>query len=238
LTNTLLKDYPMDEAGAMSVVEVAAALRESGQMDTAMGLYEYAMGIAKGTKAEAMARAGRAQVWVTQGKDEDVKAEVNRIIADANSLPGADEAVFVIGEEYYCIANKAIDDEAKREAYQNAIDMWEKCISTNHKSSSSPQFYYFTAGALRRIGRYDEAIQYYEKVVSQWPECDLAWQAQLVAAKCYQGLKEQNLLSAEEADAKTIEAYKKLLKEYPNCPAARTASGQIAALSQNKDVVN
>jgi hypothetical protein len=40
-------------------------------------------------------------------------------------------------------------------------------------------------------------------------------------------LKEQGLLSAQEADSKMIEAYQKILKDYPNCPAVKTASARL-----------
>jgi tetratricopeptide (TPR) repeat protein len=168
LTNTLIKDYPMDEAGAMAVVEVAAALRESGQMDTAMGLYEYAIGIAKGTKAGAMARAGRAQIWAKQGKDEDVKAEVDAIIADANSLPDADLAVFMIGEEYY---NKAFTDdthgrlaENSSEALNKAIEIWQKPVFSSDLRAIS-----LMALCYQRLGQAEKATLLYNKVVAKDP---------------------------------------------------------------------
>jgi tetratricopeptide (TPR) repeat protein len=203
-TEKLLKDYPMDEAGAMAVVEVAAALRKSGQLDKAMGLYEYARGIAKGTKAEAMARAGRAQIWVTQGKDEDVKAEVDAIIADANSLPDAGLAVFVIGEEYYLKA-KAQNASgqgnvvAAKAEYEKAIAILQTSLGLTSADPKKCNAYYVTGLSYRELGDYVKAADALQKAYQADPAFEYADYCLFENIRCYGRLAESGKVSRCEA---------------------------------------
>jgi len=219
LTNTLIKDYPMNEAGAMAVVEVAAAFRESGQLDKAMGLYEYAMGIAKGTKAEARARAGRAQIWVTQGKDEDVKAEVDAIIADANSLPGADEAVFWIGEDYYNKAQKASGEgnaAAAKAACEKAIAILQTSLDLKSAAPQKCIAYYTTGLCYRELGDFEKAADAFYVAIEADPGFIYAGSTHWLIADCYEKLKRDGIVDAAEADPIIEREFQTLFDSYPD----------------------
>jgi tetratricopeptide (TPR) repeat protein len=212
-TEKLLKDYPMDEAGAMAVVEVAAALREAGQLDTAMGLYEYARGIAKGTKAEAMARAGRAQVWVRQGKDKDVKVEVDAIIADTNSLPDADLAVFVIGEEYYLAGQKTGNDDL---FYKSIALLKDIPLATNKDKPFTASVQYMLGLNYQYLGEYLKAASAFEDAYAADPKFMYAEYCLFAAGYCNEKLLGQKLVSEAEGKALIRHIYTQFLQIYPD----------------------
>jgi tetratricopeptide (TPR) repeat protein len=228
LTNTMLKDYPMDEAKAMAVVEVAAALRETGQLDKAMGLYEYARGISKGTRAKALAIAGRAQIWAKQGKDEAVKAEVDKIVTDAQNQPDVGLTVFVIGEQYYFMADEAVkanDPNQVKANYQKALAVWqrfEKAVP-NH---NSPLCAYYSGIVCQRLGQYEQALSHFQRVIAQWPQFDRAWFAQYQIALIYEKNMKQGIVTAD----KVKQIYQALLEKYPNCSVAQIAAEKLGNL--------
>jgi tetratricopeptide (TPR) repeat protein len=176
---------------------------------------------------------GIARAYVRLGNDVKVQEKVDYLLSHFKDNPeGVAFCILGIGEDFCAAASVAENNDTREWIYQKAMDVWAKYAASGVKSSFDPRFCYFTADVLRRLKRYDEAIQYYEEVVSRWPSCDEAWQAQLMMADCYQKLKEQNLLSSEEADAKTIEVYKNIVDNYPNTPGAAIVSPQMDTLLQ------
>jgi tetratricopeptide (TPR) repeat protein len=219
-TEKLLKDYPMDEAGAMAVVKVATALRKSGQMDTAMGLYNTVLSLKPAEEIQMRCIAGIAQTYVRLGDDAKVQEKVDYLLSNFKDNPDSLAfRVFEIGEEYLSVAEEASNDDAKRQAYQKAIDIGRKCLSANNKLSPSPQFYYFTGYALYQLGKYDEAVLYCEQAVGQWPSYEKAWQCLLMASTCYEKLAQDGSVSQEEANNSIRNCYKRILEKYPTCPS-------------------
>jgi len=219
LTKKLIEESPMDEAGAMAVVEVAAALREAGQLDTAMGLYEYAMGIAKGTKAGAMARAGRAQIWVRQGKDEEVKAEVDAIIADANSLPDADRVLFQIGEEYYNKAQKASGEgnaAAAKAACEKAVAILKTSLDMTTVAPNRCSAYYVAGLCYQQLGDYAKAADAFHAAYQADLKFKYAEYCLFAVGYCNEKLLGQKLVSEAEGRALIRHIYTQFLQIYPD----------------------
>jgi tetratricopeptide (TPR) repeat protein len=131
----------------------------------------------------------------------------------------------VIGEEYY---KKAFQCENERtteakDSFQKAIAVWKRIIEELPKSTITPQAYNFSAVCYRRLGRGEKAIEYYQKIVDNWPDYEYAWNAQFLIGYCYRQLKYAGAIDESEADAHTKAAYEMVLQRYPGCPAANAA---------------
>jgi hypothetical protein len=73
-------------------------------------------------------------------------------VADANSLPAADWAVFVIGEEYYLNAHTdrktcATLTENGKQLLPRAIAIWQRVIEKMPESANAAEAWYFSGAA-------------------------------------------------------------------------------------------
>ena len=156
--------------------------------------------------------------------DNAVPAAVDSLIADFAEHPDLSETLFNIGEQYYIRAfsyeKQGLPTKA-RENLDKTIDVWERGITRLSSSSTyAPQTNYFSAVCYGRLGEYDKAIRYYQKVVDYYPEYDLAWNALFRIGDINQVLKKSGAISQSDADLKTKAAYEQLLEKYPDCKVA------------------
>jgi len=164
------------------------------------------------------------------GNEAAAEAMINELIADYNDQPDLPRAVFKIGEEYY---NKAFNtkgdpnspDAKPEEYYRKALAVWERIIKElpDPNSTIAAHAYYFSAVCYRRLGRCEKAIEYYQKIVDNWPDYEYAWNALFLIGRSYEDLKESGVISKSQADPKIKAAYEQLLEKYPDCPAAKIA---------------
>ena len=102
--------------------------------------------------------------------------------------------MFRIGEEYYY---KAFEDPDKclkvksKEYLGKAKDIWESIIAQWPQSQSLglKHAYYFSAVCYRKLGEYENAAEYYQKVVDNWPDYQYTWSAQHLIGQCYENLR-------------------------------------------------
>ena len=157
--------------------------------------------------------------------DDAVPATVDRLITDFNDHPDLSESLLNIGEQYYIRAFSYEKQDLPTKARKNlekAIGVWEKGITRLPASSAyAPQTYYFSAVCYGRLGEYEKAIRYYQRVVDYYPEYDLAWNALFRVGDINQVLKKSGAISQSNADLKTKAAYEQLLERYPNCKVAK-----------------
>ncbi len=175
---------------------------------------------------------------VRSGSDELVQQKVSDLLADANYTAEPELAlrIYQIGEEYYwqtLAANKA-GDEAEGEVYHSkAAVIWERCINEAPQSPHKAYAYYSTAALKRKRGECAEAISRFEKVLTDWPDFELAANAQFAVGRCYEKMWRGGEMTKQGADAKTKEAFEKLLNKWPDCQAAPIAAKWLARHGTN-----
>jgi TolA-binding protein len=164
---------------------------------------------------------------IESGEDKAAQVALDKLIADFNDHPDSPEAVFVVGEQYYNEAfwceNDGLEAEA-RDNFRKTIIIWERIITELPPHSPyTPQAYYLSAVCYRRIGEYENAIEYCQKVLDDWPDYKRAWHTQFMIGRCYEKLKKQGSIPSSEASLKIKEAYQKLIENYPDCIVASIA---------------
>lgn len=105
-------------------------------------------------------------------------------------MPGA---LAEIGELYYHKAFRRENEgiEAKSKGHlTNAAAVWEKIITQlpDSEPDTMAQAHCFSGHCYRRLGQYEKAIEYYQKVVDNWPGYKLASSAQFRIVKIYKWL--------------------------------------------------
>ena len=89
--------------------------------------------------------------------------------------------------------------------------------------------WYFTGVCYRRhLGDYAKTLEYYQKVVDEWPNYQYAWSAQCLIGECYEKLRDSGVLSESEANPKIEQAYMAVIERYPTCSLAGHACLKLA----------
>lgn len=151
---------------------------------------------------------------------------LDKLITDFSGNPDLPEVVHTIGTWYYNHAfrceREGLDAKAK-EYFQRAIVILERAVAELPESTMTVQAYYYAANCCQRLGQFEKAINYYKKVVDNWPGYEYAPNARFKIGHCYEGLKGAGAIKKSAADAQIKAAYEQALEKCPNCPAAKAA---------------
>jgi len=210
------------------VHQIGNKYRDSGKYERAIQFYQLAAERWPQDKIAITSRVAIGKVHIELGDDEAVQAIIDGLIADYNDHPDLPKAVFVVGEEYYY---KAFDDpnkclKVKSEEYlYKAKDIWERIVPQRPESQSIDlkHAYYFSAVCYHRLREYERAIEYYQKVVDDWPDYLYAWSAQYLIGNCYEKLRNSGVIPESEANPKIEQAYEAVVEKYPDSGSVNNA---------------
>jgi len=196
--------------------------------DKAGALYQYVIANWPGTEYEMWAKSGMVKLDIYCGNDANVQPALEQLITDFNDHPALPEVVFVIGEQYYykAFSYKKDAQEAKmKEHFAKAIAVWERIITELPESDSTAaaHAHYFSAVCYDQLAEYENAIEYYQKVVDNWPDYEYAWGALFKVGRRYEKMVKSGLISKSQAGPKIKAAYEELLEKYPTCQGAKHA---------------
>lgn len=125
--------------------------------------------------------------------------------------------------EYLKVKGK--NDEASA-AYASAIEKYKKYISDNPKTYGALVTIDLITTCYADQGKWNEALEYMEALVSGHEDLLLAPKALFVAGAIYEQKMDQ--------PDKAIQNYRRILEKYPKTPFAQPAGKQIEALSKSK----
>jgi len=81
------------------------------------------------------------------------------------------------------------------------------------------------------LGEYEKAVEYYEKIVSEWPDYKFADIAQCLVGDYLQKLMNSGKLSPMEAEPRIEQAYLAVIENYADSSSAATAYLRMAQIS-------
>jgi tetratricopeptide (TPR) repeat protein len=202
----------------------------AGFYPQAMELYNTVLSLKPNEDIQMRCIAGIAQVYVRLGDDAKVQEKVDYLLSNFKDNPaGVASCIFGIGEEYYLMAEdvaKAGAPNQVKACYEKALALWQR-FEADVPNHNTPEYAYFSGLSYQRLAQYEQAINCYQKVILKWPQYERAWDAQAMMIECYKQLKADNKLDASKADAAIQKAYRNILENYPDCPAAKMASRQL-----------
>ena len=168
------------------------------------------------------------------GDINDIILGVERIINDFNKVPDTEGNLRMIctklttqGHRYRREKNeiKAV------ESFQIAIWVRQQVIDHFPNSPTHASAYYVTGIDLaQNLHEYEEGIEYFQKVVQNWPVSTLAWGAQFNIARYYEMIKLRDKIKDVQYDLKIIDAYKTGIEKFPDCEAVDFGTLRIANL--------
>jgi len=189
------------------------------------------------------------QFLIGAGDINEANALTDEFVADFNEDPYAGSCLERIATQYYKTAlafkepNRSATPqtcslaamEQAKQYFERAEGVWQRIIDKLPvRAGDTDNAYYFVAGCRQHLGRWEEALDYYQKVVADWPDYKYAGGAQCAIGWSYEALRDSGKIPKEQADAIIEEAYTAVLTEYPDCYIAHYAAFQLAGMSAEK----
>lgn len=179
---------------------VADGYARSGKYEKANSLYQQIIQYYPGhssivDRAKFGLSIANVQSLVMSGKYDSAEEAIDRLIADFAGHPDLAKVVRNIGQSYYTkarLTNLEGDIEGGKALYRKAIEVWERLIREFPDSEIIPNAYYSSAVCYaQELGEYQKGINYFQKVVNNWPDYEYAQQAQLLIVE-YRSKMENN----------------------------------------------
>jgi len=226
----LLTEFAHNKHIARAIHDTAWEYRKSGNYGRANELDQYVIDNWTADVQVMWAKMDMAKTDIGLGNDAAAEKTIDILIADFNDHPELPTAIFMLGEEYY---NKAFQyqnkdsNEQSKECFHKAIALSGRIITELPESTITPQAYILLGECYSRLGRHQESLGCYQKVVSNWPNCEYAWYAQFLIGCTYEQLRDSGDVEKTVAYTEIRVAYEGVLRDYPDCPAVRAASNWL-----------
>jgi tetratricopeptide (TPR) repeat protein len=204
------------------VYKIANKFGQAGNNQRAEQLYQYIIG-RWSSDVDVNSRKSVAMSYTCLGLDAESQGAVQTLTNDFKDHPDLSLVLWQVAEADYDLAfryeSQGLDAKAK-EYFTKVINTGEGILKQWPDSSAAPEICHIAAVCYERLAEYQQAIEYYQKVVDNWPDYEDAWKAELRIAKMSKWLILTGAISLSEADAAINTAYERVLRRYPDSPAA------------------
>jgi TolA-binding protein len=143
----------------------------------------------------------------------------------------------VMTGQHFC--NKAWEFDTAGNKEQSKV-LWEQALEIFNKmltkistyTPERPDAYFLSAVCCQYLEQYEQAINFFQKVVNEYPDYRMAGRAQVETANCCRGIWYRDTqCNPEPNDTLRIrQAYQKLLDLYPDCRWTRGAREQLSTI--------
>jgi len=245
-TDKIINEFTDDENLPKVIWRIADVYHHAGRYDSASALSKYLLDNFPGHKQLLWVKELMVKIDIAQGNDTSVEKSIDNLYVEFKDHPDLAEAIFDVGSKYWDIArterNKInlkpgpnnpippnlrqwpiLDDKIKGN-YTKAHVIWERIIKELSSSSTTAQACHMVAECHRKLSQEQQAIEYYQTVVNNWPDYQYAWHCQYMIGRIYKDLKNSNTIPESDADLIIKDTFERLVENYPDCPPARSAS--------------
>jgi tetratricopeptide (TPR) repeat protein len=242
----MLSIYKDEKTLAKEVFQIGDIYVEIGNTTKARELYNQVLTDWPQSEYVLNARAGFIKADIHDGTDATVLEDINDLITDfkdRKELPGT---IITFGETYYneglnlykgdCHPGDEIPDSDMQNVktkFNKSLNIWRNTISAinakklSANNSITAEYYHYTGTCYRLLGEYEKAIEYYKMVLDNWPEYASAGGVASIIPTVYERMKQEGLISGDSADKLILDAYKRVVEEYPKSPGAKAAANRI-----------
>ncbi len=184
---------------------------------------------------QLIAHKGLARIYMSLGETAKVDEQLDTIERNYREEFGFGEAVFEIAEDYCLRAEGALQENDPNQVdinFSRAIAIWQRNIDQFDDPRRQCHAYYYTANCYQKIGQMDKAVEYYQEVVTKWPDYDKAWDAQFMIGRSYEKLAASGQMDSLTARTQSKTAYLKVIENYATSPAANIARQKLTKMEQ------
>jgi tetratricopeptide (TPR) repeat protein len=161
-----------------------------------------------------------AKLDIVLGDDAAAKTAIDNLIIEYISHPDLPNTILNFGAHYWnqAFLEEANENQAKaKDCYRKAINEYKRIINQLPESPQTTAQAYFMSGFChKRLGEFEEAVEYFREVVDNWPDYERADRAWFRMAQCLHELATSK--SIPEADAAILIQYacQRVLTDYPD----------------------
>jgi TolA-binding protein len=192
-------------------------------------IYQYIVDNHPDDDRAALAGAKIGQIQLRLGNDNAARAFFDNVLSDFSGHPILPKAISMMAAGYWDRAlseprqNRQTTERAK-EYFRKALAKWEIIITQfDEIPFITAHAYHFAGDCYCHFNEYEKAIEYFQSVVSNWPEYRAAWYTQFMVGQSYKRLNLAGAVPISEAEPAIESAFQKLLRDYPDCQAAGAA---------------
>ena len=216
---TKYKDHP-DYVKVIN--DTAFTFRKNKQYDKAVELYQQALSSNPDAERKLDAQAGMAKAYVHMDKSAEVDAIVRQIMTDYPEAEKPGYHNFQIGEEYYFRAEEVgrnNDQEQIRLNFQRALDVWQKNIQEVPDVQHQCYACFYTGMIFEKRKEYEKAIEYYDRVVNDFPDSGKVCAAHSLTAGIYYTQYQSKIISKAQAADEIQQINQIILSRWPDSPS-------------------
>ncbi len=206
---------------AEAIYQVARRLESE---EKASVLYQYVIENCSDSKFAIFSKVKMGGIYIRLGEDATARDIFDRVFIDFSEHPDLPKAVSLMSYEYYKQAifkeSEGYPEQAREYFLKTMIECERIVTQFPEIPDIASESCYYLAFCHERLGRYIDAVKYYQMLLDNWPDYKYAWHALFRIGCGYETLKQRGLISELEADAIIEAVYEQLLETYPTCKVA------------------
>jgi len=223
-TETLFAQFSGNRLMAQIVYQIARKLKDDQK---AVAIYQYVIQNHPDSEFAVLSQVIIGNIYIRLDDEASARSIFDKVLADFSTHPILPKAVALMADGYY---DKALLEEQGNhnkeagEYYQKAIVECERIITQLPETVYiTPEAHKLAGDCYLRLGQDTEAVEYYRRVVDNWPDYKYAWNALFRIGRSYEEFVESGLMSKSQADPVIKAVYQQLVRKYPDCKMARYA---------------
>jgi tetratricopeptide (TPR) repeat protein len=123
-------------------------------------------------------------LYFSMKRNGEAQEALDKLVANSSGHIGLPRAISRIGKEYFNQAfweeNEGRHEQAK-DYFRKAIIVFERIIQGLPPSPTyTPDAYYFSAVCYESVGEYEKAMEFYQKIIDNWPDYEHASKAKFL----------------------------------------------------------
>ena len=206
---------------------IAGAYRSMEDHDKALDLYQLILKVWPRNEQALWSKAGMARMAIAVGDEAGGAEAINNMIADFKDHAALPAAVWAVAEEYWekaLLERRQGRHDQKKESLRKALMECERVISQFPETlHTTAEAHHISAQCYVLLGDWEKAFQYYQKIIDDWPDYELASHVQFMIARIYTNLKRSGAIGESDADLLIRDTYETIVENYPDTPPAKAA---------------
>jgi TolA-binding protein len=177
------------------------------------------------SKAEVLSLISRKEY-------ENAEKSFDKLFTDFEGLPDLPRAASAICEQC-CkqgLSKDANDPNQAKDIYGVSVKICDRLISEMPDYSLAPETCRWAGYCCFRLGKFEDSIGYFQKVIDDYPHDEYAWSAQCWLGDCYERLKISGAMPEPNVTDQMEAAYQAVIEKYPDCPSVGYACLKLAGL--------
>ena len=119
--------------------------------------------------------------------------------------------------------------------HEASANIWERIQKDNLPINSDLVYLYFYAAInYHEMGRWDDAIKNYQKVIEDWPDFEYSCGIQAAIGWCYEALRDKEGVPKEAVNPLIEETYKAALANKTVCYSTHEVAYKLAGMMLDK----